>query len=161
MDPLLLFAALGAGLFSIFTLPDATTERRPRRPLLLRRAPERSTSRSAITRDVRRTRIDYSRFRELRVGIYTFMFVSIALVFVFGAAARGSRRAFELPFFSFQPSELGKVLLILALAGFVIDGARRGSERQRDRALPRCSGWRPRHSSSYSQTSAPLWCSGS
>jgi rod shape determining protein RodA len=77
------------------------------------------------------TRIDYSRFRELRVGIYTFLFVSIALVFVFGFAARGSRRAFELPFFSFQPSELGKVLLVLALAGFMIDGARSGSERQR------------------------------
>jgi rod shape determining protein RodA len=72
-------------------------------------------------------RIDYSRFRELRVGIYTFLCVSIALVFVFGFAAKGSRRSFDLPFFSFQPSELGKLLLILALAGFVIDGARRGS----------------------------------
>jgi len=76
-------------------------------------------------------RIDYSRFRELRVGIYTFLCVSVSLVFVFGFAARGSRRAFDLPFFSFQPSELGKLLLVLALAGFVIDGARRGSERQR------------------------------
>ena len=77
------------------------------------------------------TRIDYSRFRELRVGIYTFLCASVALVFVFGFAARGSRRSFELPFFSFQPSELGKLLLVLALAGFVIDGARRGSPRQR------------------------------
>jgi rod shape determining protein RodA len=77
------------------------------------------------------SRIDYSRFRELRVGIYTFLCASVALVFVFGFAARGSRRAFELPFFSFQPSELGKLLLVLALAGFVIDGARRGSPRQR------------------------------
>ena len=77
------------------------------------------------------TRIDYSRFRELRVGIYTFLCASVSLVFVFGFAARGSRRSFELPFFSFQPSELGKLLLVLALAGFVIDGARRGSARQR------------------------------
>ena len=77
------------------------------------------------------TRIDYSRFRELRVGIYTFLCASVSLVFVFGFAARGSRRSFELPFFSFQPSELGKLLLVLALAGFVIDGARRGSEVQR------------------------------
>jgi rod shape determining protein RodA len=77
------------------------------------------------------SRVDYSRFRELRVGIYTFLCVSVSLVFVFGFAARGSRRAFDLPFFSFQPSELGKLLLVLALAGFVIDGARRGSERQR------------------------------
>ena len=36
-------------------------------------------------------RVDYSRFRELRVGIYTFLCVSISLVFVFGFAARGSR----------------------------------------------------------------------
>jgi rod shape determining protein RodA len=76
-------------------------------------------------------RVDYSRFRELRVGIYTFLCASVSLVFVFGFAARGSRRSFELPFFSFQPSELGKLLLVLALAGFVIDGARRGSARQR------------------------------
>ncbi len=77
------------------------------------------------------SRIDYSRFRELRVGIYTLLCASVSLVLVFGFAARGSRRSFELPFFSFQPSELGKLLLVLALAGFVIDGARRGSPWQR------------------------------
>ena len=100
------------------------------------------------------TRIDYSRFRELRVGIYTFLCASIALVFVFGFAARGSRRSFELPFFSFQPSELGKLLLVLALAGFVIDGARRGSRGPAHGALPlprpgtgcaRLPAARPRH----------------
>ena len=76
-------------------------------------------------------RIDYSRFRELRVGIYTAMVASITLVLVLGAAARGSRRWIELPFFTFQPSELGKLLLVVALAGFVIDRARRQSEAQR------------------------------
>ena len=82
-------------------------------------------------------RIDYSRFRELRVGIYTAMIASIVLVLVLGAAARGSRRWIELPFFTFQPSELGKVLLVVALAGFVIDRARRQS---RSRSAPRgCS----------------------
>ena len=73
-------------------------------------------------------RVDYSRFRELRVGIYTAMLSSIILVLMLGAAARGSRRWIELPFFTFQPSELGKLLLVLALAGFVMDRARRGSE---------------------------------
>jgi rod shape determining protein RodA len=54
---------------------------------------------------------------------------------VLGGATRGSRRWIELPFFTFQPSEIGKVLLIAALAGFVIDRARRIPERQRTARL--------------------------
>ena len=51
------------------------------------------------------SRIDYSRFRELRVGIYTFLCVSISLIFVFGFAAKGSRRAFgERPATEADPS---------------------------------------------------------
>jgi rod shape determining protein RodA len=80
-------------------------------------------------------RFDYSRFRELRVGIYAAMIFSIGAVLVVGGAARGSQRWIELPFFTFQPSELGKLLLILALAGFVIDRARRQSEAQRTARL--------------------------
>lgn len=76
-------------------------------------------------------RIDYSRFRELRTGLYTFLCVSILAVFIFGFSARGSTQSLELPFFTFQPAELGKLLLVLALAGFVIDGAVRGSETRR------------------------------
>jgi rod shape determining protein RodA len=81
------------------------------------------------------TRVDYSRFRELRVGIYAAMIGAISLVLLLGTAARGSNRWIELPFFTFQPSELGKVLLIVALAGFVIDRARRQSEAQRTARL--------------------------
>jgi rod shape determining protein RodA len=130
MDPALLIAAVGLIVFSVFTLTQATLHDVPGDRYFY-------VERQAIYAGLgligmfALTQIDYSRFRELRVGIYTLMFISIGLVFVFGAAARGSRRAFELPFFNFQPAELGKVLLILALAGFVIDGARRGSPRQR------------------------------
>jgi rod shape determining protein RodA len=53
----------------------------------------------------------------------------ILLVVAVGSAARGSRRAFSLPFFSFQPSELGKLLLVLALAAFVVDRVRRLRDR--------------------------------
>ena len=42
-------------------------------------------------------RVDYSRFRELRVGIYTAMVASICLVFVFAQATRGTRAWIELP----------------------------------------------------------------
>jgi len=130
MDWPLAFAATALAAFSLFTLGEATRHDVPG-------SPNYYLERQAIYAVLglvgmfALTRIDYSRFRELRVGIYTFLCVSIALVFVFGFAARGSRRAFELPFFSFQPSELGKLLLVLALAGFVIDGARRGSPVQR------------------------------
>ena len=130
MDPLLLLAAVALAAFSIFTLAEATPHDVPGSPYYY-------VERQSIYAGLGLlglfllTQIDYSRFRELRVGIYTLMFASIGLVFLFGAAARGSRRAFNLPFFNFQPAELGKVLLIIALAGFVIDGARRGSPRQR------------------------------
>jgi len=80
-------------------------------------------------------RVDYSRFRELRVGLYTAMIASILLVFAFGQATRGSKRSIPLPFFTLQTSELGKLLLVLALAGFAIDQGRRLSERQRTRRL--------------------------
>ena len=99
-------------------------------------------------------RIDYSRFRELRVGIYTAMIASILLVLLLGEATRGSRRWIELPFFTFQPSELGKVLLIVTLAAFVLDRARDGIRGPAHRApvVPRaCS---RRRSSSCSRTSA-------
>src|SRR4051812_34321197 len=130
MDWPLTIAAVALVAFSVFTLGEATQNDVPG-------SPHYYFDRQAIYSVlgligmVALTRIDYSRFRELRVGIYTFLCASVAMVFVFGFAARGSRRSFELPFFSFQPSELGKLLLVLALAGFVIDGARRGSPRQR------------------------------
>ncbi len=63
------------------------------------------------------------------------MMSTIILVLLFGQATRGSRRWIELPFFTFQPSELGKVLLVAALAGFAIDRGRRISERQRTARL--------------------------
>jgi rod shape determining protein RodA len=126
MDLQLGLAAFGLAAFGVFTLGQATLHDVPGNPHYY-------VDRQAIYAALGLAgmyllaRVDYSRFRELRVGIYTFLCASVAMVFVFGVAARGSRRSFELPFFSFQPSELGKLLLVLALAGFVIDGARRGS----------------------------------
>jgi rod shape determining protein RodA len=74
--------------------------------------------------------VDYSRFRELKIGLYATMMGLIVLVLAAGGLTRGSRRWIELPFFRFQPSELGKVLLVLALSAFLIDRARRISERE-------------------------------
>ncbi|MFI5028322.1 MAG: rod shape-determining protein RodA [Solirubrobacterales bacterium] len=130
MDGALAFSAVALVVFSVFTLSQATSHDVPGNPGYYT---DRQTIYAllGIVGMYLLARVDYSRFRELRVGIYTFLCISISLVFVFGFAARGSRRSFELPFFSFQPSELGKLLLVLTLSGFVIDGARRGSARQR------------------------------
>jgi rod shape determining protein RodA len=52
----------------------------------------------------------------------------IAVVFVVGSAARGSTRWINVGFFTFQPSEFGKLLCVLALAGFLAEHARSAGE---------------------------------
>jgi rod shape determining protein RodA len=130
MDPLTALAGVGLILCSIVALA-ATTEG------LIDGDPYYYAIRQSIYAVVgialmfALARVDYSRFRELRVGIYTAMIFTIVAVLVLGVATLGARRWIELPFFQFQPSELGKLLLVLALAGFAIDRARRQTEWQR------------------------------
>jgi len=45
----------------------------------------------------------------------------MVFVFAFAEAVRGSKRWIELGPFQFQPSEFGKVLFVLALAGFLVE----------------------------------------
>jgi rod shape determining protein RodA len=52
----------------------------------------------------------------------------IAIVFLAGPVTRGSKRWLDLGFFRFQPSEFGKVLFVLALAGFLADRGKRLGE---------------------------------
>ena len=47
---------------------------------------------------------------------------------VLGRAARGSTRWINVGFFTFQPSEFGKLLFVLALAGFIAERSRRLNE---------------------------------
>ena len=131
LDFTLVAAAVGLIAFSIYTLGQATSEDVPGDPhFYVVRQSIYAVLGLALMFAV--ARVDYSRFRELRVGIYTALVASICLVFVFAEATRGSRRWIELPFFTFQPSELGKVLLILVLAAVVVDRMRPGvPERKR------------------------------
>ena len=129
LDPLMLFAGIALITFSVYTLGVATAEDVPGNPYYyVVRQSIYAVVGIALMFAV--ARIDYSRFRELRVGIYTAMIGLIILVLLLGEATRGSRRWIELPFFTFQPSELGKILLIVTLAAFVLDRARSGSERR-------------------------------
>src|SRR5207244_5728927 len=75
-------------------------------------------------------RIDYSRLRELRYGLYGMLLASILAVLALGATAKGAQRAIQLPFFSFQGSELGKVLLVTTLAAVVVERSRNIGQRE-------------------------------
>jgi len=127
VDPLLALAAVGLISASAFTIGTATLTD-------VEGSPYYYVVRQSIYGAVGVllmllvSRFDYSRLRELKIGIYATIIVSIALVFVLATATRGSKRWIELPFFTFQPSELGKVLLIVALAGFIVDRVRRLGE---------------------------------
>jgi rod shape determining protein RodA len=125
-DGWMLAAVGGLIVFSIFTLAVATPDAVQGQPLYFGiRQSLYAVVGIALMLAV--ARVDYSRFREIRVGIYSLMIGTIVLVLMFGAAARGSRRWIELPYFRFQPSELAKLLLIVALAAFVIERTRRGT----------------------------------
>jgi rod shape determining protein RodA len=52
----------------------------------------------------------------------------IAIVLLIGRAARGSTRWIDVGFFTFQPSEFGKLLFVLAIAGFIAERARSASD---------------------------------
>jgi rod shape determining protein RodA len=63
----------------------------------------------------------YRRFwRVLYIGLVGVM----GFVLVFGAATRGSKRWVDISFFTFQPSEFGKVIIALVLAAFLADHAK-------------------------------------
>lgn len=126
-DGLLVLAAAGLIGCSIFVLSAATQDDVPGSPYyyVIRQSIYAGVG---LVLMLGLSRFDYSRLRELKLGVYGAMIVLILLVFALGAAARGSKRWIELPFFRLQPSELGKVLLIVALSAFVVDRVRRLDE---------------------------------
>ncbi len=69
--------------------------------------------------------IDPRVYRRFGTAFYAIAILLIVLVVPLGQDIRGSKRWIEFGFFNFQPSELGKVALILFLAGFVATRARR------------------------------------
>lgn len=68
--------------------------------------------------------IDYRIYRRLWLAIYVGLCGVMGLVLLLGAATRGSKRWINIGFFTFQPSEFGKVLLAIALGGFLAANAK-------------------------------------
>src|SRR5438270_9985340 len=72
--------------------------------------------------------IDADWYRRHWQLIFVGTAIVIAIVFVAGPVARGSRRWLDLGFFRFQPSEFGKLLFVLFLAGYLADRSRKVAE---------------------------------
>jgi len=127
-DPLLTLAVLGLAGCSLATLGAATKNLVPGHPRYY-------VDRQGIYLGVGLvlmivlSRVDYAQLRRLKNGIYVALLLSIVAVLGLGHAARGSTRAINFPLFSFQASELGKVLLVVALAAFVVDRSRQLRDR--------------------------------
>ena len=129
IDMLLLFAAVALIACSVYVIASATREDIPGDPnfYVYRQAAYGAVG---LVLMLVLSRVDYSRFREWRAGLYVFMIAAILVVFAAGTAARGSRRAIDIGFFQLQTSELGKVLLILCLSAFMVDRIRRLGDRE-------------------------------
>ena len=127
-DPLLTLGAIGLAICSLVTLNAGTRG-------LVRGSPlyyiERQGVYFAIGLGlmIALTRFDYSRLRELKLGFYVVLIADRPRA---RPRPRGSGvdARIQLPFFSFQASELGKVILIVFLAAFVVDRSRRLHERE-------------------------------
>jgi rod shape determining protein RodA len=72
--------------------------------------------------------IDPDVYRRLKKHLYLGTLLLFVVVFLAGTVARGSRRWIDLGFFRFQPSEFGKLLVVLALAAFLADRFRQVGE---------------------------------
>jgi rod shape determining protein RodA len=69
--------------------------------------------------------IDPYRYRQLWRPLYIGTVGVMLFVFLAAPLTRGSRRWLDLGFFRFQPSEFGKLIFVLAIAGFLADRSRR------------------------------------
>jgi rod shape determining protein RodA len=120
-DPILFLAVLGLGACSIVAISET-------------RMASLATKQGVffgigLLVAVIASQLDYSRLRELKWGVYGLMIALIIAVVGLGGVTRGSRRAIQLGFVELQTSEIGKVLLCLALAAFLVDRARQLRDR--------------------------------
>lgn len=119
IDPILLLAACGLIACSYITLHGAVGRSTAERQVMY--------GALGLLLALVISRFDYSRLREFKWALFGLMVVLNIVVYGM-PAVQGARRWIPLPFLSFQSSEFGKILVIIALAGFVVDRSRRQHE---------------------------------
>ena len=123
IDPLLLLAALGLVVCSLIALKGATRTDVEGQPYFY-------VYRQALYAGVGLvlmyvvSRIDYTRLQDLRFVVYGVLIALLLLTLGLATATRGAKAWIELPFFTLQPSEFGKILLVVSLAGFLVSRMR-------------------------------------
>jgi rod shape determining protein RodA len=122
LDPLLLLATLGLVACSLIAIKGATRDDFDDPLYYVKRQATYAVVGLILMYGI--SRLDYSRLRELRYPLYGLLLSSLIVVLAIAAAKRGARAWIELGFFSLQPSELGKVLLVVALSGFLVERMR-------------------------------------
>jgi rod shape determining protein RodA len=124
LDPLLTLAVIGLGVCSVITIKAATSTR-------IVGDPHYFSARQIVylvvgfVAMIALSRIDYGWLRQIKRPIYGALLLILLAAIALGKEALGSTRAISLPLFSFQSSEIGKVLLIVFLAAFLVDRARK------------------------------------
>ncbi len=126
IDPLLLLAAVGLVACSLMTLHSAARSPAAGQPHVERQAIYAAIG---VLLALVMSRIDYSRLREYKLGLFALM-IALNLIVYGMPPIMGARRWIPLPLLEFQSSEFGKILLIVALAGFAVDRSRRLHERR-------------------------------
>jgi rod shape determining protein RodA len=120
LDWVLLFALIAVVAYGLWAI-DGITRHDPGGSALTRQALYASVGAVLF---VAMLFVDPDTFRRFRRPIYFGTLAVMGFVLAAGAATRGSRRWIDVGFFTFQPSEFGKVVFVLVLAGFVTERAR-------------------------------------
>jgi len=62
---------------------------------------------------------NYQYYKHFGKSIYVLSCILLVSVLIFGTTHKGTKGWFDLPFFSFQPVEITKIMLIISLAAFI------------------------------------------
>jgi rod shape determining protein RodA len=117
VDLLLLGAVLGALAYGLWAI-DGITQLDPGGSALSRQGLYAAVG---LVLMVVTIFVDPQVYRRFGRFIYVALLAVMTLVLATGAVTRGSKRWIEVGFFRFQPSEFGKVLIALFLAGYLAD----------------------------------------
>jgi rod shape determining protein RodA len=120
LDWLLLLAVAGVVLYGLWAI-DGITRHDPGGSALGRQT---TYAIAGVFLFVAALFVDPDRYRRLQKPIYFGTLAVMLFVLAAGAATRGSKRWIDVGFFTFQPSEFGKVVFVLAIGGFLTQRSR-------------------------------------